>query len=267
VFKYNIRNSFFVGLFFVLISCAYAAEPLPSELGDVGIDEKIGQTLPMDLSLIDSDGRAVSLNALFGEVPVVLSFVYYSCPMLCHFITDGLAGVMLGSKLKLGRDYHVLTVSFDPEDTVESAQHFQSRYRLRVSDDAGNWGFFLADAETIKRLTASAGFKFKYDTKSEEYLHGACVLVLSPSGKISRYLYGINWTPFDFNLAISEAKQNSSRSTVERVMLFCYNYDPDSRGYVLYARNVMKIAGGLTVFGIIFLIAYLLLKERKSHSL
>jgi protein SCO1/2 len=252
--------------FLVVFSTSlFSAEPIPSELKGVDVKEHVGQYLPLDLTLTNADGKIVVLKDLLKKTPVILSFVYYNCPMLCHFITDGLSASIRQSDLHLGKDYQVISVSFDPNDTTEAAKKFQDRYRELAKDAAGDWSFLTASPDVIKALTSAAGFEYRYDPATKEYMHGAVVLVISPTGKISRYLYGLNWTPFDFKLSITEAKHESERSTMERVMLYCYNYDSDSRGYVLYARNLMRITGAATVFVIIGIFTYFIIQERKKR--
>ncbi len=250
----------------VFSTTLFSAEPLPTDLKGVDVKEHVGKFLPLDVTLINADGKTILLKDLLKKTPVVLSFVYYNCPMLCHFITDGVAAAIRQSDLKLGKDYQVISVSFDPKDTTESAKKFQDRYRELAKDVVGDWSFLTASPEVIKALTSSAGFEYRYDPNAKEYMHGAVVLVISPTGKISRYLYGLNWTPFDFKLSITEAKKESERSTMERVMLYCYNYDPDSRGYVLYAWNLMKFTALISVFAIIGIFIYFITQERKKKS-
>ncbi len=254
-------------LLLLFSSFTFSAEPLPSDIKNLDVIEHVGKRLPLELTCTTADGRQVVLKDLFKGYPVVLSFVYYNCPMLCHFITDGLAAAIRQSELKLGRDYQVVSVSFDPKDTPASAKAFQDKYRALAKDELGKWNFLTASPEVIKTLTTAAGFDYRYDPTQKQYLHGAVVLVVSPSGKISRYLYGLNWSPFDFKLSISEAKHESERSTMERVMLYCYNYDPDTRGYVLYARNLMKVGGVVTVLAIVGIFIYLKRQERKRKPL
>lgn len=257
----------FLALFF-LSSIDYALEPFPTELVDVGVTEQIDHVISSDYKFHDSQGKLVKLDSFFSDKPVVLSFVYYSCPMLCNLIATGVKNLILNSNtIPLGESYKIVSISIDPSDTVLTATAFKNRY---IDESFSNqysdpeWHFLYG--ETVKNLAKEVGFNYNYLPESGEFAHTASIIVLSPTRKVTRYLYGIEFDEKDFKLAIAEAKNEKSRSTLEKVMLFCYMYDPDKRGFVIHAWRLMRLGGILTVAFILGSIIYLRRNERKNKN-
>lgn len=237
---------------------------LPAQLEQVTVEEHLGKTIPLDLPLVDHEGRAVKLGDYFGKGrPVILNLGYYGCPMLCGLVTQGLLKGIKSLDYLPGREFDVVTVTIDPkEDTKLAAEK-----RASLLEDLGRpgaekgWSFHTAAEADIERLARSVGFGYRWDEKSEEWAHAAVVVLISPEGKISRYLYGIEFSPKDLKLGLLEASEGKVGSTVDRILLYCFHYDSDSQGYVLFARNVMKLGGVLTL---VSLGAFLLVQWRRS---
>ena len=249
---------------FLFSFSVFAAESIPPTLQSVGVSENVGQKVETSFLLKSHDGEVFDFNSLFdGQRAVVLNLAYYSCPMLCHLVSGGLAEGMTGLPFDVGSKYKAVTVSIDPEDTAETASAFRSRYLKELDQGSGesDWHFLYGDQNAISEITKAVGFNYRFDPRSEEFAHSAVIIILTPDGKISKYLYGIQFRPFDLKLALLEAIDKKYISTVDRVLLFCYNYDPQSRKYVLFAQNLMRI-GGLATIG---LILYLFYRLRKAE--
>ncbi len=261
----------------------HAAGPqqvVTKELEEVGIKERVGKTVIGDMLFTNRHGEEVVFTKLFAdEKPILLTFFYATCPSLCQFVLNAKADMLakLGG-LKLGKDFHAVSVSFDESDTPELMLASYKRYTTRVQHSAttdeqhgtatkteqsrvtaamgaiadGGWTFLRGEETAIQRLTSQLGFLYKRLERGgdEEFAHTAAMYILTPKGKISRYFYGLFYPPFDVKLALIEAKNEKERSTLDRVLLYCYRYDVDAKGYVLAAQNVMK-AGGLAI--IVFL--------------
>lgn len=226
-------------------------------MGQYGINEKLGETVPTGLTFVDEAGRTVALSSVVdGERPTLVAFVYHSCPMLCSLVLDGVADAVEGTDAVLGEDYNVLAVSIDPNDTPALASEAKARYVRQLGDPAAEsaFHFWTVTPETeanVERLADAMGFRYGYDAKTGEYAHAAAVMMLSPRGKITRYLYGLSYAPFDVNLAIVEAGQGTVGSTLDRFLLTCFEYDHDAQSYSLTVLTITKIGGVLLllVFG------------------
>ena len=225
---------------------------LPNRLvGQVGVNERLGNTVPDDLTFVDESGEEVRLATLLdGERPLMLAFVYHNCPMLCSLVLDGVAEAVAASDLTLGEDYEVLAVSIDPNDTPQKVRDVKARYARVIGGGADTSAFHLwtigeEHEPDVKRLAESVGFRYAYDVRTGEYAHGAVLTFLSPTGTVTRYLYGIDYVPFDVKMAAIEAGQGKVGTTVDRFLLTCFQYDEDARGYSLVALTSLKIGGGL----------------------
>lgn len=228
-----------------------AAGPTP---GAAGIDEKLGEYIPGDLVLVNERGDSVALGSLIDR-PTVVTLVYYSCPSICRPLLNEVSGVLgklLDLNMKPGEDYQVVTISFDAHDGPAGSARLKKEYMNQLPDGfpGDAWTFLTADAATIHRFTQSVGFEFK--TVGEEFVHPATLIILSPDGKITRYLYGAEYLPLDLKMAIYEASEGTVGPTVARVLQFCFSFDPESRRYVL---NITRVVGtgmilSLIAFGI-----------------
>lgn len=236
-------------MLFGWLCCPSAMEDIPAGIREVGITEHLGESLPLDLVFMDSSGSPYSLKTAFKQgKPVILLMVYFDCPMLCNLVLDGfIQGIIELKDLSIGKDYQVVTVSFDPRDTPEKALKFQERYirkyqRPVASED---WKFLTGDALSIEKLSTRLGFNYKYNEKSGEFAHNAAIFVASDDGVLSRYLYGIEYRPLDLKLALTEASEHKWYPSAHQLLLYCFSYDPQSRQYVIHPRTVMKLGGAL----------------------
>jgi protein SCO1/2 len=244
-----------------------AANPLPGELGTVGFDQRLGAILPLDLPFRDETGREVRLGELFGTRPVLMAFVYHSCPMLCTLIQNGIAAGLKPLKLEPGRDFDVVMVSFDPADTPESAarkkQEVLSRYGR--PETAAGWHFLVGGEESIRALTEAVGFRYVFDTATQQFAHASGTIILTPDGRPSRYLYGIDYAPKDLRLAFVESSEGKIGNLVDQFLLLCFHYDENLGKYSAAAMLSLRFAAGLTVVILIGLVAGLALRERRQR--
>ena len=224
---------------------------LPPAVRDVGIDQRLDEQVPLDLVFRDESGRQVQLREYFGAKPVVLALVYYECPMLCNQVLNGLVGSLKGMSLNVGDQFNVVTVSFDPRETPQLAAAKKDSYIKRYgrANAAAGWHFLTGDEDSIKRLTQAVGFRYAWDAETNQFAHASGIMVLTPEGRISRYLYGIEYAPKDLRLGLVEASQNKIGSPVDRLLLFCYHYDPATGKYGAVVMNFLKI------LSVIFLIS------------
>ncbi|WP_373047092.1 SCO family protein [Vulgatibacter sp.] len=223
---------------------------LPSDLEAVRVDERLGEMLPLDVVLTDHDGRQVKLGDYFDKGrPVIVNLGYYGCPMLCGLVINGLNKGLKGLDYLPGDEFDIVTVSIDPkEGTALAKQKRESILEELGKDGAGKgWFFHTATEVEIKRLTDAVGFGYRWDEKGKQWAHAAVIMVASPEGKLARYLYGIEYTPKDLKLAVLDAAEGRVGSTTEQLLLFCYQYDAKAGGYVLFARNMMKLGGVVTL--------------------
>ncbi|MFN2374820.1 MAG: SCO family protein [Cyclonatronaceae bacterium] len=240
---------------------------LPEALSDVGITEKLGDYIPADVQLTNQDGELVLLgDYLNGGKPFILNLVYYECPSMCNFIMNSLTDTMKELRWTAGKEFDVLTVSMAYDETWELAKENKTAYVnfLNREGAADGWHFFVGEKSEVKRLTDAVGFYYKWDEKSQEYLHASAIIFLSPDGMVSRYLYGMDYHELDVRNALFDAAEGKIGSTLERVLLFCYTYDPDSGSYVPYAMNIMKVGGVITVIGLGLFIGIFWIRERKK---
>lgn len=229
---------------------------------EIGVVENLDAYLPKDIYLVGEDSQRVVLTDLIDK-PTVINFVYYRCPGICSPLMEGLANVMEASDLVAGVDYQVLTISFDPRETIDLGIRKKANYMNIVTkkeDIAKGWKFFVSDSASIARGTNTVGFRYK--AVGNDFTHVASVTVVSPDGKITRYLNGVTFLPFDFKMAIIEASKGQSSPTINKIMQFCFSYDPVGHGYVL---NVTKIAGILILFiASLFFLVLIFKPKRKS---
>jgi protein SCO1/2 len=227
---------------------------LPTALKTVGIEQKLGNQLPLDTMLKDEDGKDVKLADYFKSGrPVVLVFAYYECPMLCTQVLNGITGSLKGINLNAGKDFDVVAVSFDPRDNdrPDLAKNKKANYieRYNRPGTEEGWHFLTGSEDSIKAVTDAAGFKFHWDDATQQYAHAAGVMVVTPEGKMSRYFYGIDYAPKDIKFGIMDSAQEKVGSPAEQLLLYCYHYDPASGKYGLSILRVMRLAGVATLLG------------------
>jgi len=229
----------------------------PELLKEVGVDQKLNDEIPLNLAFRDEHGRPVELAQFFGSKPVILTLVYYNCPMLCTQVLNGLDRSLEVLPLEIGKDFNVVTVSIDPTDRPIVAEAKQAMYAgmYRRPGAQYGWHFLTGDEPQIKQLADSVGFRYAYDPDSKQYAHASAIMLLTPSGKISRYFYGVSYPERDLRLGLVEASHGKIGSPVDAVLLFCYHYDPHTGKYGLLISRVLQLGGILTVLvGGIFLI-------------
>jgi protein SCO1/2 len=218
-------------------------------LREVAFEQRLHAQIPRHLVFRDDAGRSVQLGDYFGTLPVMLTLAYYECPMLCGLVLDGLAHSLGALSLSIGEQFVVVTVSFDPRDTpgqaaVKKAQYMHSYARPGA---AAGWHFLTGDEATIRSLTEAVGFQYAYDAEQGQFAHAAGIVVLTPQGRIARYLYGIEFAPKDVRLALVEAAAGEIGAAVDQLLLFCYQYDPITGTYGLVITKVLQLASLLTV--------------------
>jgi protein SCO1/2 len=229
----------------------------PELLKQVGVDQKLNDEIPLNLAFRDEHGRPVELAQFFGSKPVILTLVYYNCPMLCTQVLNGLDRSLEVLPLEIGKDFNVVTVSIDPTDRPVVAEAKQAMYAgmYRRPGAQYGWHFLTGDEPQIKQLADSVGFRYAYDPDSKQYAHASAIMLLTPAGKISRYFYGVSYPERDLRLGLVEASQGKIGSPVDAILLFCYHYDPHTGKYGLLISRVLQLGGILTVLvGGIFLI-------------
>jgi len=242
-----------LGQFYPRANGPKVGDPLPSnirpaQLDNVGIEEKLGSSIDLDLKFIGEDGYPVALREFFKQgKPVVLDLVYYNCPMLCTLVLNGQVEAMRELAWTPGKDYEVVTISIDPREAFDVARKKKAQYLSSYDRPAPGWHFLTDTNGNAKKLAESVGYHYKYDEKIEQYAHPAAVMVLTPEGKMARYLYGIKYRARDMRLAIAEASEGRATMALEKILLYCYHYDPQANSYVLFAQNVMRGGGMLTV--------------------
>ena len=229
---------------------AQRKEPLPKELEGVGVTEHRGEQIPLNLKFVDSDGKLVVLKQFFdGRRPVMLTLNYSNCPMLCSLQLDGLFDAMKRMPWEIGGKFEMITVSFDPLETPERARMTKQKYLeiYRRPGGAEGWHFLTGREENIKKLANAIGFRYRYSEADRQYLHAAVTFILTPDGRVSRYLYGVEYDPQTLRLSLVEAADGKIGSTTDQILLFCYHYDAESGRYGPAAFRLMQLGGGFTV--------------------
>ena len=224
----------------------------PGVLQEIGFDQRLGEAVPLELAFRDETGRDVRLADYFGKKPVVLSLVYYKCPMLCTISLNGLAGALEVLSFVPGQEFEVVTVSFDPEETPVLAaakkQAYMARYK-RPEAHAG-WHFLTGPKQSVEALTRAVGFRYVWDEATKQFAHPAGLLVATPEGKISHYLFGVEYAPKDLRLALVDAAGGRIGNPVDQLLLYCYQYDPMTGRYSASIMNLLRALGLLTLLGL-----------------
>jgi protein SCO1/2 len=235
----------------------------PPGLKNVGIQQNLNQQIPPDLAFTDDLGGHVQLRDYFGKRPLVLNLVYYNCPMLCGEVLSGLTNSLRMMKFDVGREFDVITVSFDPHETPEMAAakkaEFLQRYK-RAGAEQG-WHFLVGDQGAIAALTNAAGFQYQYNDKTRQFAHATAIMILTPEGRIAQYYYGVEYPPKDLRLGLVEAGQGKIGNVVDQMLLYCYHYDPAQGKYSAVILRVLRLAGVATM---LFLGSFIFLMIRRG---
>ena len=247
------------------------ASEAPKELAGIGIDEKLGAELDLNLKVKDDNGHEVTLGSFFdGKHPVIISPVYYACPGLCNFHLNGLTDALklMEPAWSVGKKFKILSISFDPKETPDLAAKKKETYMKLYgrSGAAESWHFITADETAVKAITESVGFKFRWDEATKEWAHASAAVIVTPDGKISRYLHGIMFEPKDIKLALNEATEGKIGNFVEHLVLYCFKYDPQQSKYTLAAFNVMKLGGAVMVLMMVLWLLPVYIRTRKAKK-
>jgi protein SCO1/2 len=226
------------------------ANQKPSILDQVGLDQRLNQQVPLNLTFNDETGQAVQLQQYFGAKPVILIMVYYQCPMLCTQVLTGFTGAMNGIvRFNIGREFDVVTVSIDPRDTPQDAAKAKKTYiqRYRRAGAEQGWHFLTGKKDQIDALAQAVGFRYAWDPQIQQYAHASGIMLLTPDGRVSQYYYGIEYAPRDIQLGLIEASKGKIGNVVDQVLLYCYHYDPRQGKYGAAIFNVLRLSALATV--------------------
>ncbi len=240
---------------------------LPRALDNVGIDQKLNEQIPLDIVFRDESGRDVRLGEYFNHGrPVIISLVYYECPMLCNQVLNGLTGSLKTLSFDVGKEFDVVTISFDARETSQLAAEKKASYIARYGRPGAEqaWHFLTGDQNSINAITKAVGFRYAYDTASKQFAHASGIMLATPEGKLARYFYGIEYAPKELRLSIVEASANKVGSPVDQLLLYCFHYDPSSGKYGLAIMKVVRLGGMLTIVGIFALL--IILRRRDKHN-
>lgn len=233
---------------------------------DIGIDQRLGEPLPLDARFRDQGGREVELGSFFGERPVVLVLVYYECPMLCSLVLNGLLDAARVLGLEPGADWNLVVISIDPEEDSElaaaSAQSFA--VSLGREGDPSGLHFLTGEQASIDAVASAAGFRYVYDEDADQFAHASAIMVATPDGRMSRYFYGVEYSARDLRLALVEASDGEVGTLADQVLLLCYQYDPTTGQYGFAIMTALRVFGGLTVIGIAGFVILALRRDRRA---
>jgi protein SCO1 len=241
---------------------------VPPALRSIGFDQNIDQQVPLDTVFRDESGAAVRLGDYFGKRPVVLVFAYYDCPMLCTQVINGLSSALGVLTLVPGKDFEIVTVSFNPRDTPATAAAKKAGYLERYQQPGASesWHFLTGDQPSIERLTQAAGFRYAWDADTRQFAHPSGIVVLTPDGRIARYLFGIEYSPRGLRFGIIDASAGKVGTPADSLLLYCYHYDPMTGRYGLVIMQAIRLAGAATVLALGAFILIMLRRERARGS-
>ena len=235
-------------------------------LNTIGIDQKLGEQIPLDLTFTNEAGQSVRIGDYFGDKPIVLTLVYYDCPMLCNQVLTSLLRAMNVLAFGIGTEFDVLTVSVDPGETHDLAAAKRAEYlkNYRGRDGSNGWHFLTGEQDQIERLASAVGFRYEYEEQTDQYIHASGIMVLTPAGKLARYFYGIDYPPRDLRWGLVEAADGAIGSAVDQLLLMCYSYDPMTGKYGVYIRNSLRIGAVATVLALGSFVVVMLRRERRG---
>ena len=240
---------------------------VPAALTKVAFEQRLNAQLPLDLPFKDEDGRDVKLGDYFGRKPVVLTFVYYECPMLCTQVLNGLESALRVLNESIGKEFDVVTVSFNPAETAVLASGKKKAYldRYQRPEAAQGWHFLTGEQASIDALTRAAGFSYAWDEASQQFAHASGIVVATPAGKLSRYFFGIDYSPRDVKFALIESSNEKIGTLADRLLLYCYHYDPTQGNYGFMAMRAVRVGGAVTILALVGFVFVSL--RREGHRL
>ena len=243
-----------------------SSELVPDILAKVGIDQKLDAQIPLDAVFRDEAGRQVKLAEYFGQRPVILSLVYYQCPMLCTQVLNGAVAAFKVLNFTVGEDYDVVTVSFNPKETPAMAAAKKETYLAKYGrpQAAKGWHFLTGEQPAITALAGAVGFRYTFDQSTLQYVHSSAIMVLTPQGRVSKYFYGIDYPPRDIRLGLIEASNGKIGTPVDQLLLYCYHYDPHSGKYSMIVMNVLRLAGVATVALMLGFVGLMWIRDRRK---
>ena len=243
-----------------------SSELVPDILAKVGIDQKLDAQIPLDAVFRDEAGRQVKLAEYFGQRPVILSLVYYQCPMLCTQVLNGAVAAFKVLNFTVGEDYDVVTVSFNPKETPAMAAAKKETYLAKYGrpQAAKGWHFLTGEQPAITALAGAVGFRYTFDQSTLQYVHSSAIMVLTPQGRVSKYFYGIDYPPRDIRLGLIEASSGKIGTPVDQLLLYCYHYDPHSGKYSMIVMNVLRLAGVATVALMLGFVGLMWIRDRRK---
>jgi len=248
-----------------LVAAAARADERPEPLQAVGIDQKLNEQVPLDLVFRDEQGQPVRLGELLDGKPAILVLAYYRCPMLCNLVLNGLTDALESMSFTAGKEFHVITVSFDSRETPALARAKKATYLKRYArpEAEAGWHFLTGEPDPIRGLTEAVGFRYTFDEKTEQFAHASGIMVLTPEGRLARYFYGVEYSPRDLRLGLVEASENRIGSPVDQVLLFCYGYDPATGKYSASVMKLVRLGGAATVGVLLLFIGWLFWKDAR----
>ena len=253
---------YIISLFNILFS---VESPSDKYLASIDVDNRLGNKISGDIQIVDQNNNSFELSNYFIDKPTILVMAYYRCPMLCSMVLNGLSNAMNNSDLTPGLDYNVLTVSIDPEETSQLSKEKKNNYIENYFSgvDTNFWTFTTSNLINIEKLTNELGFRYSYDINTKQYAHPAVIYIITEDGTISHHLFGVNPSANDLTLAIKEASRGKVASVFDKILLYCYRYNPDAGTYSLVASNVMKLAGVSTLFVMFSFLSFFWYRESK----
>lgn len=257
------------GLILVLqLHPAMGQNPQQRILSQVGLDQKLDEQVPLELVFRDEEGHRVSLGDYFRGKPVILALVYYECPMLCNLILNGLAASLKTLAFDVGREFEVVTVSFDPRETPELAAAKKHSYVQQYGRPGASegWHFLTGDETSVAALTEAVGFRYAWDEETQQFAHAGAILILTPEGRLARYLYGVEYPPRDLRLALVEASENKIGSPVDQLLLLCFHYDPMTGKYGFVIMSALRILGLATLLALGTFIFIMVRRDLKGDG-
>jgi len=256
----DMKKIFALAFVFLLAYETHAQAVVDKEI-EIGIVEKLGQTIPLDLKFYNEKNDTVTLGSMINK-PTVLSFVYFDCPNLCSPLQDGIADVIGKTEMILGKDYDVITISFNTKDTPEKAREKKKNFVQKIKEDQrGSWSYLTGELENIQKITEAVGFRYK--PTGMDFAHPSTIIILSPQGKITRYLYGVTFLPFELKMAIVEAQKGKVEPSSNKLYDYCFAYDPQSKTYTL---QFTRLLGSFVLVIGLFFVLYLYISSRKKST-